>query len=66
MYEQNSGIFSHKISQALEKIIERDFFPDLPKLRAQNEYLTAFEQGDLDKVQEVCKKYNTPRRMPSL
>ena len=25
---------------ALEKIIERDFFPDLPKLRAQNEVIS--------------------------
>jgi hypothetical protein len=43
--------------QALEKIIERDFFPDLPRLRAQNEYLTAVAENDFEKMQEVCKKY---------
>ena len=41
----------------MEKIITRDFFPDLPKLKAQNEYLTALEKGDMAKVQEIQMTY---------
>lgn len=45
---------------ALEKIIQRDFFPDLPKLRAQLEYLTAVEENDIAKMQAVSRRYQTP------
>lgn len=45
---------------ALEKIIQRDFFPDLPKLRAQLEYLTALEENDFAKVQDISRRYQTP------
>eukprot|EP00164_Ancoracysta_twista_P002315 GFYU01003059.1.p1 GENE.GFYU01003059.1~~GFYU01003059.1.p1 ORF type:complete len:424 (-),score=90.25 GFYU01003059.1:662-1933(-) len=31
---------------ALDKIIQRDFFPDLPKIRRQYDYLKAEERGD--------------------
>lgn len=41
----------------MEKIITRDFFPDLPKLKAQNEYLTAQEKGDIAKIQEIQITY---------
>lgn len=41
----------------MEKIITRDFFPDLPKLKAQNEYLTALEKGDIAKLQEIQVTY---------
>lgn len=41
----------------MEKIITRDFFPDLPKLKAQNEYLTALEKGDMAKIQEIQITY---------
>ena len=51
--------------QALEKIIERDFFPDLPRLRAQYEYLSAMEQNDVAKMQEISRKYTTPRPLQS-
>uniref|UniRef100_A0A1B6CZD1 Uncharacterized protein n=1 Tax=Clastoptera arizonana TaxID=38151 RepID=A0A1B6CZD1_9HEMI len=40
------------------KIIERDFFPDLKKLRAQNDYLDALERNDMVKVRELYAKYN--------
>lgn len=42
---------------ALERIIQRDFFPDLPKLRAQVEYVEAMERGDLEKMRSVAIKY---------
>jgi len=44
----------------VEKIIVRDFFPDLKKLRAQREYLEAVERKDIDKLRELAAKY-TPK-----
>jgi len=44
----------------VEKIIVRDFFPDLKKLRAQKEYLEAVERKDIDKLRELAAKY-TPK-----
>lgn len=39
------------------KIVERDFFPDVPKLRAQNEYLDALEENNLTKLKELQERY---------
>eukprot|EP01087_Luapelamoeba_hula_P017232 TRINITY_DN5413_c0_g1_i1.p1 TRINITY_DN5413_c0_g1~~TRINITY_DN5413_c0_g1_i1.p1 ORF type:complete len:643 (+),score=205.11 TRINITY_DN5413_c0_g1_i1:28-1929(+) len=39
----------------MSTIIERDFFPDLPKLRAQMEALEA--NGDIDKLREIELRY---------
>lgn len=44
------------------KIIERDFFPDLEKLQAQNDYLDAVEQNDREKMHEISAKYSGARR----
>jgi len=44
----------------VEKIIVRDFYPDLEKLRAQKEYLEAVERKDIDKLRELAAKY-TPK-----
>lgn len=41
----------------LEKIIQRDFFPDLKKLKAQKEYMDAMERNDLVKMRELAIKY---------
>lgn len=38
---------------ALDAIIERDFFPDLPALRTQHAYLEAVEANDLARMQEL-------------
>ena len=43
--------------QKIEKIIERDFFPDLPKLSVQKSYFDALEQNDLVKLRELQMKY---------
>ena len=43
--------------QSLNKIIQRDFFPELPKLRAQHEYLDAVEHNDLEKLREISARY---------
>lgn len=53
--------------EGLEKIITRDFFPDVSKLQAQKDYLEAEENGDLEKMREIAIKYgpasnrSTPR-----
>lgn len=42
-------------------IIERDFFPDLEKLKAQNEYLEALEHNDAKKMHQLYAKYSFGR-----
>lgn len=44
--------------QELGKIIQKDFFPDLEKLKAQNEYLDAMERNDMIKLREIYSKYS--------
>lgn len=46
------------------KIIERDFFPDLGRLKVQNEYLDAMEKNDVIKMRELHLKY-TGKRPPT-
>lgn len=43
--------------QSLNKIIQRDFFPELSKLRAQHEYLDAVEHNDMEKLREISARY---------
>uniref|UniRef100_A0A452I137 Uncharacterized protein n=1 Tax=Gopherus agassizii TaxID=38772 RepID=A0A452I137_9SAUR len=45
--------------ESLEKIIQRDFFPDVEKLRAQKEYLEAEESGDLEKMRQIAIKFGS-------
>lgn len=40
------------------KIIQKDFFPDLEKLQAQNEYLDALQKNDTIKLREIYAKYS--------
>ena len=47
--------------QHVENIIVRDFFPDLPKLEAQNEYLEALQKNDVQKLREIHIKYGPKR-----
>ncbi|KAK7499042.1 hypothetical protein BaRGS_00009589, partial [Batillaria attramentaria] len=44
-------------TERIEKIIVRDFFPDLPKLSVQKAYFDALEQNDLVKLRELQIKY---------
>lgn len=50
--------------EEMGKIIQRDFFPDLEKLKAQNEYLEAMERNDVTKLRELHLKYSG-RRPPT-
>ncbi|MBN3283547.1 ESS2 factor, partial [Polyodon spathula] len=45
--------------QSLEKIIQRDFFPDVEKLQAQRGYLEAEETGDLERMREIAIKFGS-------
>lgn len=48
------------------KIIQKDFFPDLEKLKAQNEYLDAMERNDIIKLREIYAKYSGNKPNESL
>ena len=48
-------------AQNLEKIITKDFYPDLPKLEAQAEYLDAVERKDTQKMWELQQKFSRKR-----
>ncbi len=43
----------------LEEIIEKDFFPDLEKLKLQQAYYDAVRNNDYETIQELLSKYNT-------
>lgn len=47
--------------ERMSEIIQRDFFPHLEKLRAQNDYLSALEQNDAKKMRELYAKYSSGR-----
>jgi protein DGCR14 len=42
---------------SVSSILDRDFFPELPKLRAYNEYLDAVQARDYAKMAEVRFKW---------
>lgn len=47
--------------ERMGEIIQRDFFPHLERLQAQNEYLDALEQNDAKKMRELYAKYSSGR-----
>lgn len=47
--------------ERMSKIIQRDFFPDLEKLKAQNEFLEATENKDYARLREITRKYSGNR-----
>jgi hypothetical protein len=47
---------------ALQTIIQRDFFPDLPKLEAQLEWMEAEKVNDVDKMRELQQRMLSSRR----
>ena len=51
--------------QSITKIIERDYYPDLPKLKAQSEYLEAKARNDVEKLRELHIKYGPKRVRPN-
>ncbi|KAK5638194.1 hypothetical protein RI129_012489 [Pyrocoelia pectoralis] len=55
--------------EEMGKIIQRDFFPDLEKLKAQHDYLEAVQRNDVAKMRELYAKYSGQKpplqRVPS-
>ncbi|EZA47587.1 splicing factor ESS-2 homolog [Ooceraea biroi] len=47
--------------ERMGEIIQRDFFPYLEKLQAQNQYLDAMEQNDANRMRELYTKYSSDR-----
>lgn len=40
----------------IESIIERDFYPDVPKMRLELEYADAVEKNDYEKISKLAKE----------
>lgn len=53
------------ILQSLKTIIRRDFFPDVPKLEAQLEFIEASESNDYDKLREISERFSTTTHTPA-
>ena len=49
----------------IEAIIQRDFFPDLKKLKIQAAYMEAMETNDVVKLREIYEKYSVGPRVSS-
>lgn len=47
--------------EEMSKIIQRDFFPDLERLRAQNDYLDAESRRDFLQMAEIRARYSLGR-----
>jgi protein DGCR14 len=45
----------------IEKIIQRDFFPDLPKLSAQLDWIEAKKRNDFAKMNEIQMRFAKKR-----
>lgn len=49
-----------KYIAGLDKIIEKEYFPQLKKMQAQKEYLDAVARKDITKIKELQIKFSTP------
>ena len=50
--------------QTLTKIVRRDFFPDVPKLEAQLEFIEASEANDYVRLRAISERFPTTQRTP--
>ncbi|XP_066582692.1 splicing factor ESS-2 homolog [Prorops nasuta] len=70
IFKKPIGVYRRKKAKVLDEdtyiekmaeIIQRDFFPHLEKLHAQNDYLDALEQNDIKRMRELYAKYSSGR-----
>ncbi|ODM87990.1 Protein DGCR14, partial [Orchesella cincta] len=54
-----------KFAEALEKIIQRECFPELEKLKAQNAYLDAVANNDVQMMRELTTRYGVGKSTPT-
>uniref|UniRef100_A0A915I9E8 Uncharacterized protein n=1 Tax=Romanomermis culicivorax TaxID=13658 RepID=A0A915I9E8_ROMCU len=47
--------------EKLEKIIQRDYFPDIAKLKAQNEYFDAIRNNDQVRIKQLQERFSSRR-----
>lgn len=50
--------------QALTTIVRRDFFPDVPKLQAQLEFIEASETNDYERLRAISERFPTSQYTP--
>lgn len=50
--------------QALTTIVRRDFFPDVPKLEAQLEFIEATETNDYERLRAISERFPTSLNTP--
>lgn len=53
-------------NDSISSILDRDFFPELPKLRAYNEWLEARQNGDFEKMAHIRTTWRQSGTRPSL
>ena len=49
----------------MSKIIRRDFFPDVPRLKAQLEYIEATETNDVERLKEISERFAAENLTPA-
>ena len=47
--------------EKVEKIIERDFFPELDKHKARSDYIDAADRNDTNQMQRLRERFSTGR-----
>ncbi|CAL8142712.1 unnamed protein product [Orchesella dallaii] len=63
--KQRRVLSEDKFAEAFEKIIQRECFPELERLKAQNAYLDAVANNDIQMMRELSSKYSVGKNTPT-